>query len=82
LVDKSEQAETIDQKKEAEKLFLEKLVIETMLTYKLKRIKIEWAKTQEMLKNANSSEEETELLKKQMFYKTIEKTIAQELKRL
>ncbi len=81
LVDKSEEAEAIDQKKEAEKLFLEKLVIETMLSYKLQRIKMEWAKNQELLKHAKG-EEEIELLKRQMYYKSIEKEIAQELKRL
>mgnify|MGYP001806489585 CR=1 FL=1 len=82
MIDKSLAEKGFDFMQEAEKQFLEKLVFETLLSYKLKRIKIESSKILEEIKNTREFENLKPLLERQMYFKEFEKQIAEELKRI
>lgn len=82
MVDKTLADTDMDFKQEAEKLALDKLAIDSMLNYKLQRIKIEAAKMSESLKTVQTIEEINEIVLTLSQFKEIEKHIALELKRL
>jgi len=81
-VDKTINLDEIDSKQEAEKQALNKLVIDTILNYKLKRIEIEYGKLNDNLKDVKDQTEVTEIVQILSNYKEIEKYIANVLKRL
>jgi len=81
-LDKTQNLDEIDSKQEAEKLALDKLVIESLLSYKLQRVKMEYAKLNESIKSATTKEEVDQILITMTQYKKMETQFALELKRL
>jgi len=81
-IDKTQNIDDIDSKQEAEKMALDKLVIESILSYKLHRIRMETAKLNESLKDIKEIIEIDEIVKSISQFKEIEKYYALALKRL
>ena len=81
-LDKTQNLDDVDSKQEAEKMALDKLVIDSLLNYKLQRIKIESGKLTDSLKDIKEPEQILEVVQTISQYKEVEKHIALALKRL
>jgi len=82
MIDKTLADKGVDFMMEAERQFLDKLVFETILSYKMKRMKMESIKVLEEMKTTSDPEALRVILQKQMYIKEFEKQIAAEIKRL
>jgi DNA primase len=81
-IDKTQNIDDIDSKQEAEKMALDKLVIESLLSYKQDRIKTELEKLQNSDKSNLTKEDVDELILRIYQLTTFKTQIAIELKRL
>lgn len=82
MTDKSLAEKGVDFKQEAEKQFLDKLVFETVLNYKLKRIRMEADKLLDEIRQATDFETLKPLFERQMHFKAFERQIAEEINRI